>query len=430
MSELLKLKGDIKVMRMPTSKSGGAKFRGPTSSQGYNENEDLKYAELLELYKQTNELNITLKEAHQTVMMENLTLHNYVKILEDRMALIEKQLDTLSGPSIINKNFHKTAFVQDMKINYPKEFQNNQITIPRSEIDLQYRFATIPKIHQISKTHIVDINGKRIIPSELKVQVGRTSKKGKVIDNNILNAFNGDNLSFWRRTVTYDSPTDVPQNGEDVVLEIELPLHLVNNLHVNTIAIHPHPERGIQIKDIEMHYNDGWRTIQGFHQNEITSIASENHAPRKKWFFPSVPVQKIRITFVQNYSINVDGKTIFTLGAQEIGLFLTTFETSGGMLLTPFNMEGVYNIESVEHVFLNRGAFSYPKNMETQLNGAIYEYEVYVEDNDYTLRPLLNADWKNQIAERVWIKTHLHPDPYNGVNPCLHAVRLHYTKES
>lgn len=428
MKELQKPKGDTGIMRMPTSKSGGAKFRGPTSSHEYNVNEDQKYLELIELYKQSNTTQMSLKEAHQVILFENAALHDYVKMLEDRMALLEAQLASLGESAFMNGRFFKTSFVQDMSTKYPRDFQDQQVTLPRGQVDLQHRFVTTPQIHQIPKTHLVDDNANVIVPSELKVQVGRSSTKGTVVENDILNAFNGDNLSFWRRSVTYDSPSDVPANGEDVVLEIELPTHLVNNLNINTIVLHPHPERGVQIKNIEIHYNSGWQTIKGFQQNEITSIRGDEHSPRRKWFFPNVPVQKVRITLVQKHAMNVGGKTVFTLGAQEIGVYLTMFEPSGGMILTPFDMDGLYNIESVEHVFLNRNAFSYPTNMDHMLDGNIFEYELYVEESDQTLRPILSSDWSSQTARRIWVKTHIYPDPNNGVNPCLHGVRLHYTK--
>jgi|GEM_PF-3505028 len=429
MKELQKPKGDTGNMRMPTSKGGGARFRGPTSSHEYNMNEDQKYLELIELYQQANATQLNLKEAHQIVLIENAALHDYVKMLEDRVAHLESQLDSLGGASWMNGHFFKTSFVQDMTTRYPKDFQDQQVSIPRCQVDLQHRYVTIPQIHQIPKTHIVDDKGNHIIPSQLKIKVGRSNTKGTVSENDILNAFNGDPLSFWRRSVTYDSLSDVPKDGEDVIIEIELPSHLVNNLNVNTIVIHPHPERGIQIKNIEIHYNNGWQTIKGFKQEDITSVRGDDHSPRRKWYFPSVPVQKVRITLIQKHPVNIGGKTVFILGAQEIGIYLSMFEPSGGMILTPFEMDGIYNIESVEHVFLNRKALSYPENMDYMLNGNIFEYELYAEEPDLTLRPITRSEWTSQTARRIWVKTHLYPDPHNGVNPCLHAVRLHYTKE-
>lgn len=428
MKRLPKLKGDTGNMRMPTSSSGGARFRGPTSSHEYNVNEDEKYLELIELYKQATTTLASLTETHQVVLSEYATLHNYTKVLEDRLSSLEEQLKSLGSSAFMNGRFFKSKFVQDMSTNYPLAFQDEQVSIPRCEIDLQHRYATTPNIHKIPKTHIVDEQGNNFIPSELKVKVGRSSTKGVVTDNDILNAFDGDSLSFWRRTVAYNSSADIPKDGEDVFLEIELPTHLVNNLNINTIVLHPHPERGVQIKNIEVHYNNGWETIKGFNQEEVSSIGNNDLAPRKKWFFPSVPVQKVRITLVQKYPTTVGSKTVYTLGAQEIGVYLSMFEPSGGMILTPIDMEGIYNIESVEHVFLNRSAFNYPLNMDHMLDGNIFEYELYIEEADKTLRPISNGDWTSQSAKRIWIKSHLYPDPYNGVNPCLHAVRLHYTK--
>lgn len=411
-------------MRMPTSKSGGAKFRGPTSSHEYNINEDQKFLELLELYNQVNHTQLTLEEAYEIVLLENSSLHQYANMLEEKITNLENKIQSLST----NGRFFKTGFVQDMHTNYPNAIQNESDQTPRCEMNMQHRYATIPYIHRIPKTHSVDSNGNYILPSELKVNVRRSSKKGVISDNDIHSMFDGNNSTFWRRTVTYDSNADVPVNGEDAIIEIELPMKLVNNLNINTITIHPHPERGIEINNIEVHYNNSWQTIQGFLQEDITSISSHIYSPRKTWYFPNIPIQKIRITLVQKNPIMNGESTVFSLGLQEVGVYLSTFEPSGGMVLVPISMSGVYNIESVEFNFLNRQAFSYPKNMEYYMDGNIYQYELYTEEADKTLRPIPKSGWSSQTAKRIWIKAHLYTDPHNGVTPCLHAVRLHYTK--
>lgn len=410
---------------MPTSKGGGARFRGPTSSHEYNTNEDDKYLDLVYLYQQSNENEMALKESYQVALAEITSLNHYIEMLESRLLTLEKQLESMNT---INGQFFKTAYVEDMTTHFPHPAQDESITTPRCEIDTYYRYATIPLTHQIPKTYMKDKNQEIIIPNELELKIGRTNTKGTVTENDIKNAFNGENQSFWRREVVY-SYAEAPEE-EDVILEISLPLTLVNNLNINTIQIHPHPERGVQIKNVEIHYNNAWETIQGFKQNNLTSISSEEYSPRQKWYFPNQPVQKVRVTLVQRNPLDIDGNKVFVLGAQEIGIYLSIFDPSGGMILTPFDMSttGVYNIESIEHIFLNRNAFSYPENMEHLLENNIFTYEVLIE-NGNMLVPLGN-NWSNQTAKKIWIKTHLYPDPAsdNGVNPCLHAIRLHYTK--
>ncbi len=413
------------IMRVPTSKDGVARYRGPTSSEQYNTSEDEKYLEIVELYRQSN-LNLqNLTEAHQIVLAENTSLHNYLMMLERKVVELEKQFDNIESSAPYDPIFSKTGFVQDMKTVYPNISQENGESGLRCDVDLNYRYATIPLIHQIPKTHTINENNNTVvIPNELKLKIGRTNTKGNVTDNDLYNCFNGNNDSYWQRTVSYNI-ADCPEY-EDAIVEIELPSHLVNNLDINTIQIHPHPERGVQIKNVEIQYNNAWITIQGFIQPDLAAVNSNEYAPRKKWFFPSVPVQKIRITLLQKNPIDLKGKKVFVLGAQEIGVYLTMFEPGGGTILTPFNMEGIYNIESIEHIFLNRNAFGIDRNLDSLLEERIFEYEVLREEADGFLTPLTSKEWTGQSAERIWIRSKLLM--YNGINPCLHAVRLNYSK--
>ncbi len=411
-------------MRMPTSKPNPAKFRGPTSSEAFNRSEDDKYLELVELYRQSN-LNLqNLTEAHQIILAENGSLHGYISMLEQRITSLSAQMDRIEAASPYDPIFFKTGYTEDMRTVYPNLAQENGESGLRCDIDAAYRHATVPLIQRLPKTHTVnEKNGQVVVPSELRINLGRTNTKGEVVDNDVYNAFNGQNESFWQRTVTY-SLNDCPAE-EDVIVEIELPSHLVNNLNVNTIEINPHPERGVEIRNIEIHYNSAWQTIAGFNQPDLSAVNSNRYAPRKKWYFPNVPVQKVRITLVQKNAFDIAGKKVFALGAQEIGVALTQFEPAGGTVLIPFEMDGIYNIESVDHVFLNRDTFGIDRSLDHLMEGRVFDYEILREEADGFLTPLRNNEWSGQYANKLWVRTKLYL--YNGVNPCLHAVRLNYS---
>lgn len=412
-------------MKMPVSRVGGAQFRGPTSSEDYNQNEEEKYLELVELYKQSN-LNLNqLAQAQNIVLAENAALHGYVSMLEQVLTSLEKQMNILEGSAGYDPVLFKTGMVKDMQTDYPNIAQNNSDTQARCDIDTGFRHVTLPLIHKIPKTHMIDeTSGDVVVPSELNVKMGRTNTKGDVTENSVYNAFNGDNISYWQRSVAY-SFADAPAE-EDVILEIELPSHLVSNLEINTIQIHPHPERGIQVKNIEIHYQNAWQTIEGFIQDDLSAVSSSTFSPRKRWHFKSVPVQRIRITLVQKNPLDIDGKRVFILGAQEIGVSLYRFEPNGGIVLTPIEMDGLYNIESVEHIFLNRSTFGIDKRLDQDMEGRVFEYEILKETHDGVLIPVKNNEWSGQYATRLWIKTRLMM--HNGINPCLHAIRLNYSR--
>lgn len=414
-------------MRMPTSRSGGARFRGPTSSHEYNQNEHAKYLELAELYKTVYENYQALKEAHQIILHENNAFHNYAKMLEQKIKDLELKIQYLEDNLPNKPVFFKTAFVQDMTTKYINPVQDEGDTSSRCEINDYYRFVTLPIAQQIPKTHMINhLTQQAVIPKELKVSISRTNEGGEVIDNDIYNAFNGDNHSYWQRLVTYDI-NEAPEE-EDAIIEIELPTRMVNNLNVNTIYVHPHPERNIVIENLEVEYNNSWEQVKGFHQQDVSFVDQNQHSARSAWFFPSIPVKKIRLTLKQKNPIQVNDKKIFVLGAQEIGVYLTLFEKGGGIVLTPFEMDGLYNVEYVEHIFSNQGAFSFDNRLNHQLEGNLFEYDLLKEEQDGMLVPLSHSEWSGLYARRIWVRTRLFLDPYNGVNPCLHAIRLHYSR--
>lgn len=412
-------------MRMPISKPGEARFRGPTSSNQYNKQEDDKYYDLIELYKQSNENYKKLKEAYETILSEHVMLQHYTRILENEINSLEKRLDILSNEQhFYNGRFFKTGFSNEMRTTFLSKDQDENTNEERAELDKEYRFATLPLANVIPKTHILDTNNQIVLPEELEVNIIRANEGGEINENSVLNAFDGNKNTYWKREVIYDK-VDAP-SFEDVQLEISLPVNLMNNLDVNTIFVNPHPERGIEITNVEIHYNNTWQQIESFYQNEFTKNMFPS--PRRKWYFPKKPVQKVRVTLTQRNPITIGGKKIFVLGAQEIGVYLTSFKSTSGIVLTPIDMSdvGVYSIDKVEHIITNEHALSFSSELD-QLEGNIYDYTIMQEIDDM-LVPIDESQWTNQIHPRLWIKTTLYQDKNNGITPCLHGVRLHYTK--
>ncbi|MBR2245616.1 hypothetical protein [Oceanobacillus profundus] len=411
-------------MKMPISKPGKARFRGPTSSNDYNVTEDDLYLDLLNLFQESNNNKNKLREAFQAILAENIALQNYAEKLESELNELEVKLNVIDKRNeFYNGRFFKTGFVSDMRTEYLLADQNENDTGLRGEIDIHHRFATLPLISQTPKTHVLDKNNNIIVPDSLEVEV-TSQTNGDVEENNIMNAFNGDKHSYWRREVSYD-PLSAPQK-ESVTIEVNIPSNLVNNLNINTININPHPERGVEITNVEMHYNNAWATIDGFRQDELSD--TRQLSPKRKWYFASRPVQRIRITLTQHYPLQVGEKKVFVIGAQDIGIHLSSFDTNGGFVLVPVNMAdvGMYSIDSVEPIFLNERALSYSKVLD-DLEGNIYDFSILKEQNGY-LQAIGESEWTNQISKQLWVKIHLYPDPNNGVNPCLHALRLHYSK--
>jgi hypothetical protein len=409
---------------MPISEPGHARFRGPTSSNEYNDMEDDHYADLVNLFKAINDNELSLQFSKDAALTSDKMIGTYISFLEGRVTQLENKLDQLQ---IDHLRSSKIGLVSDMTAHYPDQDQDKTINDSRCQIDFPFRHATLPKTSQIPKTYLTDKNKEVVIPEQLEITVTRNNTTGVIDENDIRMAFNGDNNEFWIRKVSYDIGTE--PNEEDVIVDVSLPQQLVNNLNVNTILIHPHPELGIEVKNVEISTANGYETVPGFNQDEVASLSQNLYAPRKKYYFPQKPVQHVRLTLVQHHPIKMNDKMVFILGAQEIGVYLTSFEPSGSFVLTHFDMSkvGVYSIESVDHIFQNRDTFSYPRSLDNLLENNLYNYEILIPQNN-SLVPISNSQWSNLTAKEIWVKTVLYPDPgmNNGVNPCLHAVRLNY----
>lgn len=412
-------------MKMPISRGGNARFRGPTSSQEYNLQEDNVYHDLLELYQQSNQNYKSLKEAYNAILAEHVALQSYSRILEDKINQVEQKLVFMKEDNFeYNGKSFSTGYSKDMRRNYLDKDQDDNTQERRSSIQKEYRFASLPASNQIPKTFMYGLDGEIFLPKELKVEVKRLSTSGEVQENDVMNAFNGDNTSYWRREVIYEE-ADAPKE-EVAVVEVDLPLALSNSLDLNTIVVHPHPERGIEVSNVEIHYNNAWQQIDGFKQKEFSS--ERKLSPKRKWYFEEKPVQRIRVTLVQRNPLSINNKKMFVLGAQKIEAYYTTFEAAESFVLTPVDMSyaGVYSIESVEHIFSNSEALTFSSQLES-LEGDVYDFEL-MEENRGLLTPISESQWSSQILPKIWVKTTLRRDKENGVSPCLHGVRIHYTK--
>lgn len=415
-------------MKTPTSSTGKAKFRGPSSSSEHNQEESQKYADLVELFKAEYENGIRLKESNTCLLESNIALQRYIRALENRLTATEMQLEAVTDNSTWYTGLYsRIGLVEDMRDTFPSAIDENGNTQQRCEISEEYRHATIPIVHQISKTHTRALDGSYIIPTDLIVNVSRTSTDGTVTDTRLLNMFDGEDESYWMREVSY--PINNPIAKEDAIIEVELPLRIVNDLNINTIQVNPYPEKGVKIANVEVYHNNGWQQIPGFEQQELTTI--KDNSPRRKWCFPNMQITKVRITLEQSFYNERSGKKIFALGLQELGVYLSTYDVKGGIVLVPFDLSNVgsYRIEGIDPIFLNRSTFSYPASSEDMLLGSIYNYELYEENADKTLMPIHEA--VPLTAKKVWVKVTLRPDPEpsSSVNPCLTAVRLNFIKD-
>lgn len=129
-------------------------------------------------------------------------------------------------------------------------------------------------------------------------------------------AFNGNNVSRWVRTVSYDLYSDVTE----VMCELTVDLPAGSGGESNVIYIIPAPAGDVDILGVytSPDLGNSFTLIPGF-------VAIDG-ASAKRWIFPVTQVQRVKIRIRQKNWIEQDGKKVFKYGAQEIGLQLLEWD--------------------------------------------------------------------------------------------------------
>lgn len=407
-------------MREPISKPFNVRFRGPTSSSEYNESETLKYTDIVELYKQSNDNFLEIQNAYDTVLVENHFLNLFANTLQTQMAALESRIDSLErGESPFL--FKDRKYAKDMTIVFPNSLQTTN-EVP-GLIEAEYNFARISSINSVPKTYLIDQSGAHIVPDTLKVAINRTNDGKGIVDTNNTNyMFDGEESTFWKYTVTYENPADIRPVGEEIDIEITLPINISNQKKINCISLATHPLIGVEVKNLQVFYNNQWTNIYD------DSTINESESGRHKWIFEDMFAEKIRFTLIQRTGLVQGGKTNFYMGIQELNISYEIFTKSPVYVLVPFEMEGMYDIESAEFEFLNREALSYSKFFDKDLYNNIYSFKIMYEDSTGILHVLNENDWVSQSYTKIWIQVTLNVDIHNGVAPCLYSVQLNYKK--
>lgn len=405
-------------MREPISKPANQRFRGTTSSAEYNEAESRKYQDVVELYKQANDNFLQIKGAYETVLVENHFLNLYANQLQTAMSAIDSRiaaLETGTSPFV----FQDRKFAKDMTVVFPNILQTtNEVPM---HIEGDYGISRIESINSVPKTYLIDAHGNHVIPNGLTVAVNRTNAdKGKVDTNSTDNMFDGDETSFWKYNTTYVNPADIRPIGEEIDIEVTLPVNISSQKKINCISLNTHPLIGVEVKNLQVFYNNQWTSIYD------DSIINESESGRHKWIFEEMFAEKIRFTMIQKTGLVQAGATHFYMGIQELNVTYEVFTKSTNYVLVPFNVTGMYDILGAEVTFLNRDAISYSRLFNEEMIDTIYSCKIMYEDALGVLHVLNENDWVSQSYTKLWVQVNVNVDKHNGVAPALYSVQLNY----
>lgn len=319
-------------MYTPTTKRTAFPLRGPTSSKQFNDFTDTVVSDIVNLAKELGITENDLKENFRTVLDE-------VRYLNRKVAQLSQDIDyekATASRNGLRNTVHQSMYKVD---NLSFMTVNNSL---RPTISPAFGLLHLPINAVEAKFFSNSIyNGDAITPGTLNVDVSGTFtvvgdsaftnfEDGalKVVEGNPKNAFNGNNRSYWIREVQFDGSSDVTE----VQCELIVTLPSQNNTLSNVLTIHPYPMGSVDVMDISTSpdLTQSWTTLQ--HTDAPTVSAPLNNAVQKKFIFPPQDIDQVRVRLRTRNFIEEDGKKIFRLGLQELGLFLMDFEKSSASI--------------------------------------------------------------------------------------------------
>jgi hypothetical protein len=216
----------------------------------------------------------------------------------------------------------------------------------KARVEPIYGQALLPYNNVVNRMYAVDPEtGDPILADGVDAVVTGEGEEGATVtEGDPLKAFNGQNREYWVRKVAFPLEHDV----SDVAAEIEVSTPDVFAGQANMLTIHPYPLGQLDVEEIlySVDASDPSLTLTGF-----TLIRGAGFT---RWVFPTLGITKLKIKFRQRNFVEEDGKKVFYLGAQEIGLQLVEFDQTAGEVQRTNNNSVVAVLEAPDGYFFGQ----------------------------------------------------------------------------
>lgn len=158
----------------------------------------------------------------------------------------------------------------------------------------------------------------------------------KVVETDVLNAFNGINASYWKRDVWYTLENDTAE--VQCYIQVDIPDSLISQS--NMLVVHPFPAGLVDIVNIQYSTStaDPSAVLPGF------ATAGYNNAGMMRFHFAPLEITKLRVTLRQRTPMEWNGYKMFTYGLQELGLQLVEFDHTTHVSATPYLSNAVLSV--------------------------------------------------------------------------------------
>ena len=398
------------VRNIPSIQEREFKYRGPISSEQLNAMQNEAFADILDLFNKSNQLQ---KIVYEMNLANNIESVCYAQRLQKAITELNK----------LNEAYNNIASTE-----------NSMRTISKyafdAETDEDGYAAVIDHSTNDIVSHIVSSKSKirlydevyeeSVVAPSLQVYIGPDSFKvgGNIYtieDSDINNAFDGNSNSVWFRRVVTTPDVECIEN--EVV--IGLPEDIITTRLMNQITINPFPIGYLDIMDIQYKSNGAWRTIPGFETHTCcteetgTDIFGNRYTynvikddPNLKFNFQNLQTNQLKIKLRQrNFEYDAENnRRIWYLGIRDLDVVYNTYTRD----FSEFDM-----------------IYEFP---ETDRNIKVYDAEVIFNNQNIT-----NDKSFGVSKEYYYYDSDDHPHKIPSTCPFIlqgHKLRVKFTMDS
>src|SRR3990172_7140477 len=284
--------------------------RGPIRARAINLTLEGAHESIHEIADTVNRLVASRQNEIKVLIQEVLTLRHDVSELKERQTLVDEFVADDGGTL-----YHVTTF-KDLKNFDWTKFNEER----RLRLDPIYGQATTPFNNYRSNFHYVDPKTSTIfLPKTVAPFVTEINEHGGTVTKGTpRNAFNGQNESYWQRSVAFPLSSDV--EAVEVQLDVSVPIQFASKS--NLFSIRPFPEGLVDVTSLQYSTDatDPTVTVPGF------PSAGENAAKALRYHFAPTLMTKLRIKLRQRHWVEENGMKVFHYGLQELDLGLVELD--------------------------------------------------------------------------------------------------------
>lgn len=405
-----------------------AQYRGPSTSEDYNDRIEENYQDLTVLYNRARLAEEKTKEYQRRSIKDNIEMARTLSSLEARVETLEAAANRVmfyDDSQIDTDRFNSTGF------NIP--------TVNRLSSDSKYGLVTLPKVvsSSLSKLTFTDNNGETRIPSTLETSVVQVSASADstsaTIDTSLPEfAIRGGVGRVWERNVIAGSSH---ANGAMLSLYIRVPTDLFTTESSNVFSFDPFPLMGVDIMGISytskvnpvLDVADGYTPLaNGYYSGNTYAIgwiapgavvndAILDAAPKKFYFDPRL-VTAIKVDLRRRSYYTENGNYVYTYGASGIDLGYDKFLATGKTIIR-IDAPDADTISSVTSI--NPQLFNVAESQVSDVYSYRTIWETSFNSGTYTTTPVA-------LSRRVWIEITLN-QTVGGGTPALSGLSVTYT---